>query len=403
MTGRGTRLRVLFAVQGEGRGHMTQALALAAMLRRRGHAVVGALVGTDRWGDVPGFFRRGLGAPVETVESPGFVSSARGRVRPAATLARALRRSPELGRSLDRITAAMDRTEPDVVVNFYEGLLGAHALLRGADAPTVAVGHQFMAGHPGYPLLPGQPAQRLAMRAYTALAGAGACDRLALSFYDAPDVPQRGAGAARVTPPLLRDGLFDLADRPRDGSVLVYLMEPRMAPALAAWSDRRPDVRVHAFAPVEPRDHSAALTFHGLSGRAFLERMAVARAVVCTAGFETVSEAMWLGTPAFMVPTPGHYEQRCNAADAEAVGAGVTSETLDLDPLLAFLDGHRPDPHAFRQWVARAEGRAVGAVERAAGLAPVGGDGLAGPADVRVGVPGAGESGYLPGAPRPRR
>ena len=67
MSGFGTRLRVLFAVQGEGRGHMTQALALAAMLRRRGHAVVGAVVGTDRWGDVPKFFRRGLGAPVEAL------------------------------------------------------------------------------------------------------------------------------------------------------------------------------------------------------------------------------------------------------------------------------------------------------------------------------------------------
>ena len=51
-------LRVLFAVQGEGRGHLTQALALAGMLRRRRHEVVGAVAGTNRWGDVPDFFRR---------------------------------------------------------------------------------------------------------------------------------------------------------------------------------------------------------------------------------------------------------------------------------------------------------------------------------------------------------
>ena len=35
-------LRVLFAVQGEGRGHLTQALAVAAMLRRRGSLAGGA-------------------------------------------------------------------------------------------------------------------------------------------------------------------------------------------------------------------------------------------------------------------------------------------------------------------------------------------------------------------------
>ena len=149
-----------------------------------------------------------------------------------------------------------------------------------------------------------------------------------------------------VTPPLLRDSLMTLAGREKRDEILVYLMEPRLAPELAAWSDRRPGVRLHAFAPVEPHRHSPALTFHGLSGRAFLERMAVARGVVCTAGFETVSEAMWLGTPAFMVPTPGHYEQRCNAADAAAVGAGLVGESLDLDPFLEYLDhhAHRPRP-----------------------------------------------------------
>ncbi len=383
-----TPLRVLFTVQGEGRGHLTQALALAAMLRRRGHQVVGAVAGTSRWGDVPDFFRRDLAARVETVESPGFVAGRGGRIRPLATAAQTLARAGRLGPSLDRIGAALDRLEPDVVVNFYEGLMGLHTVVRVTDVPVVAVGHQFMAEQPGYPLLPGQPLQKAAMRAYTALVGAGAARRLALSFYDAPDRP-----GVRVVPPLVRDALFDLADVPCDGSILVYLMEPALAGPLAAWSDRNPHVRLHAFSTAGPHVHSPALTFHGLSGRAFLERMAAARGVVCTAGFETVSEAMWLGTPALMVPTPGHYEQRCNAVDAEAVGAGVRSDVLDLDPLLDRLDGPAPDPAPFRAWVARAEGRAVGAIEEAAGLSPLRGDG-AGQTDaadltVRPARPGA--------------
>ena len=368
MTAR-TPLRVLFAVQGEGRGHMTQALALAEMLRHRGHAVVGAVVGGGR-GEVPAFFRRGMAARVDHVESPGFVAGADGRIRVGATLLSTVRQSVRFGPSLDRIEAAIDRTEPDVIVNFYEGMTGLYSVLRVCDVPFVAVGHQFMAEHPEYPLLPGQPIQKAAMRAYTALVGAGATVRLALSFYDAADRP-----GLRVTPPLLRRRVFGLAGRPCDGSILVYLMEPALAPRLAAWSDRHPGVRVHAFSALEPREHSPALTFHGLSGTAFLERMAAARGVVCTAGFETVSEAMWLGKPLLMVPTPGHYEQRCNAADAVAVGAGVTADTLDLGPLMDHLDAHDPSPQPFRHWVARAEGRAVGAVEAAAGLSPVGGDG----------------------------
>ena len=379
------RLRVAFVVQGEGRGHMTQALALGEMLRARGHSVDACVVGSSRRREVPPFFARRIGCPVDAIESPAFVATASGTIRPAATLLRAVRRAGRYGPSLDRIAAALDHSEPDVVVNFYEGLMGAYNLLRVADVPVVAVAHQFMAGLPGYPHQPGQPMQRAAMEAYTRLVGAGATVRLALSFYDAPDAP-----GVRVVPPLLRRSLFALADRPADGSVLVYLMEPALLTTLAAWSGRNTGVRLHVFTDAEPHDLSPSLRVHGLSGTAFLERMAVARGVVCTAGFESVSEAMWLGRPALMVPVPNHYEQRCNAADAEAAGAGIAASVLDLDPLLDRLDaGPEADPSAFRAWVARAEGRVVGAIEEAAGLPPLlagdGGDGI-GPEAVRLDV-----------------
>lgn len=38
-------MKVLFVVQGEGRGHLTQALTLEKMLTDNGHSVVGILVG----------------------------------------------------------------------------------------------------------------------------------------------------------------------------------------------------------------------------------------------------------------------------------------------------------------------------------------------------------------------
>ena len=354
-------LRVLFVVQGEGRGHQTQALALAPMLARAGHRVVGAVIGRGRHRDVPDFFRDGLGVPMEAIASPGFVSGKDGRIRPAATVAKIVGQLREFGPSLDAISAAIERHEPDVIVNFYEGLMGLHALLRTSDVPVVACCHQFIATLPGYPHIGSQPVQRLAMEAYTRLVGTGAAGRLALSYYDVE------TDRVTVTPPLLRDDLFARDGRETDGSILVYLMEPALAPKLAAWSDRNPGVRIYAYSKMEARAHSASLTFHGLAGDEFLDRMAVARGVVCTAGFETISEAVWLGKPALMTPTPGHYEQRSNAVDALRVGAGVVSESLDLDPLMDYLDTHDADPTDFRAWVARAEGIAVSAVERAAG------------------------------------
>lgn len=368
-------LRVLFVVQGEGRGHMTQALAAAEMLRAAGHTVVGALVGASGRREVPAFFRDEIGAPVGSYVSPNFVSGRDGAIRPAATLARALRSGPGCSASLDRIAAVVSRTEPDVVVNFYEALVGAFALVRTLDAPVVAVGHQFMMGHPAYPLARVQPVQRAALRAYTRLAGARAAVRLGLSFYPAPDLPER---RLRVVPPLLRGRLFGLRrDVPAERRLLVYLMEPALAGRLTAWSDRHPDVRVDCFSDVPARVHSPRLAFHGLCGRRFLEHMAAASGVVCTAGFESVSEALWLGTPALMLPVPNHYEQRCNALDAVAVGAGraTSGRPAEVDAALDAFVASLGEPatgstDAFRRWTAEARARVVGAVEAAAGWAP---------------------------------
>ena len=46
----------MFIVQGEGRGHLTQAISLAAMLQRHGHEVAETLVGKSQAREVPDFW-----------------------------------------------------------------------------------------------------------------------------------------------------------------------------------------------------------------------------------------------------------------------------------------------------------------------------------------------------------
>lgn len=57
-------MKVIFIVQGEGRGHLTQALTLEKALRDCGHEVTEILVGRSRSREVPSFFLHRTQAPV---------------------------------------------------------------------------------------------------------------------------------------------------------------------------------------------------------------------------------------------------------------------------------------------------------------------------------------------------
>ena len=227
----------------------------------------------------------------------------------------------------------------------------------------VAIGHQFMFQHPGYIRTPQLWKQLLSMRIYTWLLGARAT-KLALSLYAAPDLP---AKRIVVGPPILRNQLFSLTANPNGDFTLVYLLNHGYAEQIIAWSAKNPQTKLHCFydkpgAPVEFQ-HSPALTFHRLDGEKFLRMMAECRQVVCTAGFESVSEAAWLGKPLFLVPVENHVEQQVNAIDAQQFGLGLAEKNFNLDRLAELPD--RLPTEKFRAWLERAPEKLFQAIEQA--------------------------------------
>jgi hypothetical protein len=72
------------------------------------------------------------------------------------------------------------------------------------------------------------------------------------------------------------------------------------------WHAAFPDVELHCFCEkpkVEPVwRYDSTLSFHRLDGAKFLQMMAASRGVACTAGFESLNEAAWLGKPLLVVP-----------------------------------------------------------------------------------------------------
>jgi hypothetical protein len=78
-------LRVVFTVQGEGRGHLSQALALKGLLEEGGHGVVGLLVGRSESRPLPGYFAERMELEPEFFPSPTTVP---GRARRGVSTSR---------------------------------------------------------------------------------------------------------------------------------------------------------------------------------------------------------------------------------------------------------------------------------------------------------------------------
>ena len=328
--------KILFLVQGEGRGHMTQAIALAQLLPG---ATIRVLVGRSPERQIPAFFRRAF-PDAEAFDSLNFAFDARHRsVNQLHTVFAAATRLPRHWRTIRRLRDQIRAFGPDVIVNFFEPL-GSLAS-RGLGIPTIAIGHQFLFAHPQTPFPPGSGLQRRGFRAYLRFFF-GHCDRkLALSAYAAP--PHRDV---LVVPPLLRSEVFTLRPCPRN-FVLTYLVNRGYASDIGRWN--RPTICFWDNPDGPRRVREGHVRFHQIDDRAYLRYMAQCGALVTTAGFESMCEAAYLGKPMVLVPVEGHFEQLCNATDAAAHGLALHAASFTAIDLAAV----RP-PRVDRAWLAAA-------------------------------------------------
>src|SRR5262252_4252076 len=104
-------MKIMFTVQGDGRGHMTQAIAAAQTIEREGHQIVAVTIGTNPTRTLPEFFTREFGERLIPIASPGFSFQRAKGVATLATLRQALARRVDYRRSLGAIQAALEATK----------------------------------------------------------------------------------------------------------------------------------------------------------------------------------------------------------------------------------------------------------------------------------------------------
>lgn len=339
-------MKFLFVVQGEGRGHLTQAITLERLLTKHGHEVVEVLVGKSKYRTLPAFFQRQIKAPVKRFESPNFLPTpANCKNKLTSSVFYNLTRLRAFASSIRFIRHRINETEADVVVNFYELLTGLTYLFCPPRAGQICIGHQYLFLHHNFTFPKVSRVQLQMLKLFTRATAIGAQRLLALSFRYMPDDE---TNRLFVVPPLLREEVLKQSAT-QGNYILGYMVNSGFATQVNEWHDKRPTVPLRFFwdrkGENKVKHVDKTLSYHPLDDRLFLKQMAGCKAYATTAGFESVCEAMYLGKPVLMVPA--HIEQECNAFDAMQTGAGIVSQDFTLDRLSAFSATFKPNRKFF--------------------------------------------------------
>lgn len=122
--------------------------------------------------------------------------------------------------------------------------------------------------------------------------------------------------------PVIRSAIAD-APRKDKGHYTVYL---------PAYDDKKlvalllnfPSVRWHIFSKHTKQPyHVGKISVYPVSGDDFVESVVTSTGVLCGAGFETPAEVMHLSKKLLVVPMKSQYEQKCNAAALKGMGVPI--------------------------------------------------------------------------------
>lgn len=349
--------KYMLFVQGEGRGHMTQAISMYDLLIEQGHEVSAVVLGSSGTRDIPKFFFEKIKCEIVQLQSPNFVSDKKNKsINLTKSIFYNVKKIKTFRESLKKIDALIKKHEPDVIINFFDLLIGLYYRYYKTKAKLICIAHQYIYLHSDFEFPEGRWLDKQAIKFYTKLTAKGSSKNLALSFYNIRTLHED----VIIVPPLLRKEIFELESTQQD-YFLVYLVNNGYYEELIAWHKNNPTVEVHCFTDQPDKlkiyypYKNEKLFVHALNDQLFLEMMSKAKGLASTAGFESVCEAMYLGKPVLMVPIEGHYEQFCNSRDAYKAGAGVFSDTFDLSQLVNISSKFNTENRFYKDWVLNAK------------------------------------------------
>lgn len=303
-------MRILYAIQGTGNGHMARAHEIVPLLMEYGE--VDLLVSGIQT-------ELSLPWPVKyRLYGWSFIFGKRGGVDWLATVRRS-----RPGNFMREVLSLPVRTY-DLVISDFEPVSAWASLIQGV--PCVGLSHQCAVLHPSFP----KPRQVDLLGWILLKCYAPTSHNFGFHFKKAGD---------RVFHPVIRSDIRRAKVR-NLGHYTVYL---------PAWSDQAivsflsqfPDHRWEVFSKhCQHRQQYGNVMVQPVDKELFTQSFTNCEGVLCNSGFETPAEALHLGKKLCVIPMKGQYEQQCNAALLQSMGVMVLNDLLPHSKakVLAWLD-----------------------------------------------------------------
>jgi uncharacterized protein (TIGR00661 family) len=287
-------MRVLYAIQGTGNGHLSRAKdVIPALLKHKVNLDL-LVSGTQADIKLPYEIKYRLGGM-------SFIFGRQGGIDLWNTYLKT--NSFRLQREIRQLPVG----DYDLILSDFEPISAWACKLKGKTC--VGISHQAAVLYPGAP----QPERK------------DPVGQLILKKY-APANKHYGfhfeSYAPEIYTPVIRQGIrrAKISDA---GHYTVYL---------PAYSDARiigilsaiPGVRWEVFSKHSNHTYTINnIAVRPISDAAFLQSITSSQGVLCAAGFETPAEALYLGKKLCVIPMRNQYEQQCNAAALEKMGVTV--------------------------------------------------------------------------------
>lgn len=359
-------MKYIFLVQGEGRGHMSQALCLKDKLENRGHSISRVLVGLKDSESLPSFFTSKIDCPIDTLDSPSFqLDKKEQAVLFGKSIAYAAYKLPSYIKSLKKVKKIIKEENPDAVISFYEPLAGFYLRFYKDKRPSFFIGHQYFMDHPVISPLYEKKIEKLFFRFYNLISSTKKGTKICLSFTQEKDILEKNL---LVCPPLIKKEILEANYNSKtEDYLLVYLLNKGYAEQIIKWSKSNPETKIVAFKNSPEKKItkiSDSLVFHHLSGSKFNASIKDCASYVSTAGFDSIAEAAYLGKKIMMVPTENHFEQKYNALDAQRSKIALMATKFNLSLIINSQESTFSGREVYKNWCDSYENKIVDIIEK---------------------------------------